>query len=170
MKKFFYFLFIIFLVGCGYKPSSEYQNKIIGDAISPSVRIDITAPQTSIFVKDALRLAIFSVFGKEIDKDANSKIDITSINANIFSIDYDSNGFVKLYRAKVSLNVNFIDKFAKSHSFSVSGTYDFSVTNKSVVDDQLKLNAYKTAAVNALDILYAKITKIGAYYDNKGNS
>ncbi len=161
---------LFFILGCGYRPSSDYQNRVLGDAISPSLKIDITAPQTSIFIKDALRVAIFTVFGKNIDKNATSQINVTSLNANLSSVDYDVNGFANLYRATVVLNCIFIDKFNKKHFLTVSGTYDFSVTNQSILDDQLKLNAYKVAAINALDILYAKITKIGAFYDNKGDS
>lgn len=94
---------------------------------------------------------------------------IIKINANSSSLtplDYDENGFPILYRSSVVLNAEVIDKNKSKRNYTVSGSYDFKVTTDSVITDQLKLDAFKKASINALNKLFAKITKDGAENDN----
>jgi hypothetical protein len=163
----FHFTFFILLIGCGYKPSSYYQNKIIGKNIEAIVDISAKNPRESTFLKDALNDAIYSVFGADIaNKNANTKIILSISSSSLEALDYDENGFPILYRSAVTLIAKVIDKYGKRHKYTVSGNYDFAISPNSVINDQLKLDSFKQASINALNILLAEITKDGAKYDN----
>ena len=95
-----------------------------------------------------------------------SKIIIHKIFANLNILDYDENGFPILYRSEVVLKVTFVSKYGKYFNYILKGNYDFSITSDSIVDEELKLEAYKKATINALNQLLTKITKEGAFYDN----
>jgi len=154
---------ILLFLGCGYKPSSVYQNKIIGDRIKVDVKIDPKNPRETIFLKDAVIDAVYTVFGKNLcTSKCDTYLQVNSSSSNISAIDFDENGYPILYRSSVNLNVNLTDKNGKKRHYSVSGTYDFKVAAQGVVTEQLKLDAYKKASINALNKLIAKITKDGA--------
>ena len=166
--KFFTLNFsLLILIGCGYKPSSVYQNKIIGNNIQANVEISAKTPREDIFLKDALNDAVYTVFGANlVNNNANTKIYLTLASSSISPLDYDENGFPILYRSSVTLNAKVIDKFNKTRNYTISGNYDFAIQPNSVLNDETKLNAFKQASINALNILLAKITKDGVGNDN----
>ena len=168
-KKFFlsfsilHFSFYIFVIGCGYKPSSVYQEKILGNNIKVNVNIDVKNPRETIFLKDAVLDAVYTLLGKDVcyqNCDSVMTIDPRSFSLEI--LDYDQNGFPVLYRSVVSLSVRIKDKNGKIRNYNVSGSYDFRIASNSIIDDETKLNAYKNASVNALNKLFAEIAKDGA--------
>ena len=162
----FNFTFFILLIGCGYKPSSVYQNKIIGKNIEAIVTISAKNPRESAFLKDALNDAVYSIFGANLTKKADTKIILSISSSSLDPLDYDENGFPILYRSAVILKAKVIDKYGKIHNYTVKGNYDFAISPNSIINDQLKLNSFKQASINALDVLLAEITKDGAKYDN----
>jgi len=167
IKKYFVSLFILhftfyIFIGCGYKPSSNYQKKIIGNNINAVVDIDVKNPQKTVFLKDALNDAVYTIFGANIDeKSANTTIKLVIISSSLEPLDYDKNGFPILYRSIVNLRAYVTDKQNKKRVYSVSGTYDFTVSSNSVINDQVKLDSFKKASVNALNKLLSLITKDG---------
>jgi len=162
-----HFTFYIVLSGCGYKPSSIYQNKIIGKDISAEVEISPKRPQKSTFLKDALNEAIYTVFGANlVNKNANTRIILSIDSSSLDPLDYDENGFPILYRSKVTLKAKVIDKFSKTRFYKVDGNYDFAVSPNSIINDQLKLDSFKQASIDALNKLLAEITKDGVKNDH----
>jgi len=157
----------LLLIGCGYKPSSYYQNKIIGKNIKAVVEIDPANPRETIFLKDALNDAVYTILGKNLcENNCDTIIKINASSSNLTPLDYDENGFPVLYRSSVVLKAEVIDKNKSKRNYTVSGSYDFKITTDSVITDQLKLDAFKKASINALNKLFAKITKDGAENDN----
>ncbi|NPA11615.1 MAG: hypothetical protein GXO62_05180 [Epsilonproteobacteria bacterium] len=151
----------LFLLGCGYKPSSYYQNKILTDNIKTKIQIDVKNPRETIFFKDALNDAVYAT-GKEVCKSGcDSVIEVKDFSTSLSPLDYDANGFPILYRAEVNLKADVVGKNLKKR-YNVSGKYDFSISSNSILTDQTKLEAYKKAMINALNKLFAKITKDGA--------
>jgi len=165
---FLFFLFTTaFIVGCGYKPSSTYQNKIIGENIQAVVEISPKTPKESAFLKDALNDAVYTVFGANlVEKNPNTKIMLAINSSSLNPLDYDQNGFPILYRSAVKLKATIIDKFNKKREYLVDGNYDFAVSANSVINDQVKFDSFKQASINALNKLLAEITKDGVKNDN----
>jgi hypothetical protein len=162
-----HFTFLILFIGCGYKPSSVYQDKIIGKNIKAIVKITAKNPRESAFLKDALNDAVYSVFGADlVTNNADTKIYLSISSSSLKPLDYDENGFPILYRSSVTLKAEVIDKYNKTHNYIVSGNYDFAVSPNSIINDQIKFDSFKQASINALNILLAEITKDGAEYDN----
>ncbi|WP_457560322.1 hypothetical protein [Caminibacter sp.] len=161
-----YFTFLTF-IGCGYKPSSVYQQKILGNNIKAVVDIDPKNPRETIFLKDAVNDAVYSILGKNLcTQNCDTILTVSANSSSIYPLDYDQNGLPILYRSKVVLNVTLAGKNKKTFNYSVTGIYDFKVSNDSVLTDQTKLNAYKLASINALNKLFAEITKDGIKNDN----
>ena len=156
MKLLFPFLFLL-VVGCGYKPSTTYTQNIIHQKVKINFEISPKNPKETIFLKDALIDSVYTIFNSKIDdKNPQTIMNVSLLSFNISPIDYDENGFPILYRSKVIIKVT-ID----SKSYVVSGKYDFSISANSVINEQLKLDAFKKAAFNALNNLLTKITISG---------
>ena len=162
MKKLFFFLPLIF-VACGYKPSVDYQNRLLGNQIKTVVNIDAQNPRETIFLKDALNDAVYTILGKNVCyNNCTSTLIINPSFSALDVLDYDKNGYPVLYRSKVVLNVTLKDKNLKIRHYTVNGIYDFRVESQSIVNDETKLNAYKNASINALNKLFATLAKDGA--------
>ncbi len=162
MKKLFFFLPLIF-VACGYKPSVDYQNRLLGNQIKTVVNIDAQNPRETIFLKDALNDAVYTILGKNVCyNNCTSTLIINPSFSSLDVLDYDKNGYPVLYRSKVVLNVTLKDKNLKIRHYTVNGIYDFRVESQSIVNDETKLNAYKNASINALNKLFATLAKDGA--------
>ena len=131
------------------------------------VDIDPAKPRETIFLKDALNDAIYTILGKNVcTQNCDTTIIINPNSSSITPLDYDENGLPILYRSSVVLKAKIIDKNGKVRNYTVSGTYDFKISTNSILTDQITLEAYKRASINALDKLFAKITKDGASNDN----
>jgi hypothetical protein len=149
-------------MGCGYKPSTTYQKNIIGNKIKAVVDIDVKSPEEHVFLKDALNEAIYTLFDSDISNtNANTTINLTVLSSSLSPLDYDENGYPILYRSYVTLKAEILDKNNKKRIYNVNGFYDFAISANSVINDQIKLNAFKRAAINALNKLIAMITKDG---------
>jgi len=154
-------------LGCGYKPSSVYQDNILGNEIKAKVKISAENPRETIFLKDAINDAVYSSLGKNLCYDnCKTVIDIISASSSLTPIYYDENGYPVIYRMEVNIKAKITDKNGRLRIYSVNGSYDFKVESNSILTDQIKLEAYKKASINALNKLFAKLTKDGAYYDN----
>jgi len=154
------------LVGCGYKPSSVYLNKIIVKDIQAIVEISPQKPKESAFLKDALNDAVYSVFNANlVNNNADTKIILSIYSSSLTPLDYDENGFPILYRSAVTLKAKVIDKHSKTHIYTVNGNYDFAISANSIINDQIKFDSFKQASINALNKLLAEITKDGVKHD-----
>jgi len=148
-------------LGCGYKPSVEYQKKVLGERIKTKITIDVKNPRESIFLKDALNDAVFVFLDANVcNINCDSTIEIKKFTTTLTPLDYDVNGYPILYRSKVNLVVK-VDSQKIKKNYYVSGKYDFSIEKDSILTDQQKLQSYKKATINALNRLFSQITKDG---------
>jgi len=154
------FLFFI-LMGCGYKPSSNYTSSILGNSIETEVDIDIKNPTDSVFLKDALNEAVLSVFNAKVKKDGKSKLKLEVLSTSLNVLDYDSNGYPILYRTNASIKAYITDLNNSLNSYTGSGSYDFSIDSNSIISDTLRDNAIKEAFLKALQEIEFKIATRG---------
>ena len=163
----FLLLIPLFFLSCSYKPSIYYQNKLIGEKVNVKVDINVENPRESVYLKDAVIDAIYSSLNKKVCfKDCDTTLIIKPNYSSVQVLDYDENGYPILYRSKVILSSVLIDKNGKKRSYVVSGIYDFRIESESILNDEIKLNAFKNASLNALNKLFALISKDGVSYDN----
>ena len=158
---------LLFFIGCGYKPSTEYTSNILGNKIATSVDIDVQNPTDSVFLKDALNESVLSVFNSKVtSKNPNSKIHLKVNSINISTLDYDKNGYAILYRANASITAYITDKNNTTFSYQGSGSYDFAVNDNASVSDTIRHNAIKEAFLKALQMIEFKIANRGINNDN----
>jgi len=169
----FSLLFLFIFIGCGYRPSSDYTKKILGDKIYTQVYIDINDPENSVLIKDAVNEAVVSKFkSKIVDKKelANTFFYVKFKSKSFTPVAYDRDGYVIAYKAKVLLNITYVDKTGKKGSFDVSGTYDFPIEANSVISDSKRFEAIKFASYKAISEFISRIAIKGLKSNNADNT
>ena len=168
LKNLFISLFIIYyslfiLSGCGYKPSTVFSKKVLGDRIYVDLDINVEEPENSVFIKDAINEAIYDRFRSKLSskKDANTIILVKLENVELTPLSYDKNGYATLYKNSVELKFKVIDKFKKSYKITSIGTFSFGVVGQSVISDKKKFDAIKVASAKAIDKFISKISYYG---------
>jgi len=170
LKKSIYFLFVFIFVGCGYKPTTDYTTPLLGNKISTKVDIDVQNPTDSIYLKDALNESVVNDYKAKLNiKNSTSNIKLKVNSASVSPIGYDQNGYPILYRASVTITAYVTDVKNVITTYSASGSYDFSTTSTSIIDDNTKHNAIKEAFLQALRIIEFKIASKEMNNDNKSN-
>lgn len=168
MKKYLLSLSVVTLLtlglnSCGYKPSSKYSRSITGEKISTNVTISMVDPENTVIIKDAVDSAIVSVFHASlVDRAyADTHLDISMSSPLYIPIEYNIDGYVVAYRAKVSL---FIIRHTKDEikKYTTYGTYDFSVEPNAIITDQERFSAIKNSAAKAIQSFIAKMSAEGS--------
>ena len=168
MKKYLlYFTLLSFLAiglnSCGYKPSSKFSRNVTGEKISTSVYISLVDPENTVVIKDAVDAAVVSVFHNSLveRKDADTHLDIQMSSPAYTPIQYNSDGYVIGYRARVVLHIT-RESGAEKKAYTSYGTYDFSVEPNAIITDQERFNAIKYSAAKAIDSFIAKVSAEGS--------
>jgi len=161
MKKLLIILTIL-LSGCGYRPSSHFTPKTIGQKVYTEVDISLSDPQNAILLKDALHKALYSRFKSRVStkKDANSMIKVTYQSLKFIPLQYDRNGYVVYYQAHISLRFQFI-KGDKKEERVIVGRYEFPIRPSAIISTSLRFQAIERGSMKALD-------KFIAYLESKG--
>lgn len=162
MRSFYLFLSIFILAGCGYKPTSIYTKKVLGDKIYTQVNVYLRDPENSVLIKDAINEAIISRFKSSLapKKDANSELIVKLRGVSFKPLQYDMNGYVIYYRAITTLKVDYKSKDFKK-VFLVSGNYDFPIEPNSVISETKRFEAIRESSKKALDKFVSQISIIG---------
>ncbi len=170
IKRGWFFLSLaLFLVSCGYKPTSIYTKKVLGDNIYVDVSISKVDPQNSVLITDAVNEAVISKFRSNLvpKNKASSKLYISLGKTSFQPIQYDENGYVTAYKTYVTLNSRYIDIKGKSRNINTTGNYDFSIEANSIISDNKRFEAIKFASLKAIDELISKISIRGKIDDYK---
>lgn len=167
MRVLAFFLTLI-LLGCGYKPSSIYAKKALGEKIYADIKIDLREPENTILIKDAINEAIVSRFKGKISNsaEASSKIFVNLKDLEFEPIQYDKNGYIARYRTVVKLQIDYILHDEQKKKIVVDGYYDFLIEPDSIVSDTKRFEAIKNASLKAIDKFISKVSIIG-YMDSK---
>lgn len=171
MNKFFgFFLVVLFISGCGYKPSAHYTQEALGERIHVSVSISRKDPKNSVLIKDAVNESVITRLGGKLsDKEsADTELYVSIGSISFASLLYNTEGYTTSYKATVSLNIKYKRKDGKSENFSTSGEYDFNVAEdeltgvtSSVISDVNRFEAIKYASLDALNEFISKIAVKG---------
>ena len=167
MKKYLLSLGVAFVLiaglnSCGYKPSSKFARNVMGEKISTSVYISLVDPENTVIIKDAVDAAVVSVFHASLVERAyaDTHLDIKMTPPSYKPIQYNSDGYVVAYRAKVILTIIRQTKDTQK-PYTTSGTYDFAIEPNAIITDQERFNAIKYSATKAINSFIAKVSAEG---------
>jgi len=150
------------ITGCGYKPTSIYAKKVLGEKIYTNVKVYLRDPENAVMIKDAINEAVISRFKGSLapKKYADSEIYISLKSVKFKPLEYDKNGYVIYYRAVTTLNIVYKNK-KESRSINLSGNYDFPIEPNSVISDTKRFEAIKESSKKALDKFISQASIIG---------
>lgn len=170
MKKYSQFIIVLLLifitvsiVSCGYKPSSKYARKVLGNKISTSVIISQTDPENSVLIKDAVDRAMIEVFHASLVQRRYSNTHLVlSMSTPVYTpLQYDNDGFIISYRATITLKIRRQTSDLQKN-YTTVGTYDFSVVPNAVLTEQERFDAIKFSSFKAITGFIAQVSAEGA--------
>jgi hypothetical protein len=150
---------MLFVVGCGYKPSSHYINNLFDDSMYAEVRVDRVESENAPYLKDELNKLIYKRFKKVVTSKAlASNYIIASYSGTRFApIAYDKNGYVSRYR--VNCRIKFDMKSKKGRfSKTITSTVQQDIYYSSVLTSSLRIEAIKKGFDKALDEFMAYVS------------
>lgn len=169
MQNFFTsMLLILFLTACGYKPSSQYTQKIMGEKVYTQVDVSLADPENSVLIKDALNKALYTRLKSRATrkKYATSSIYIKYNDISFMPLQYDQNGYVVYYQAVIRLGFRLIkDKFKEKRT--IVGYYGFPIRPSAIISNDLRLKAIEKGSLKALDQFISYLSVKGVLLDDK---
>lgn len=163
MKKIFrlvpIFLICMFVIGCGYKPTSYYAKKQIGERVYVDLYVNIEDPKNSVLIKDSVNEKLSARLGAtlvSLKSQADTFVTVKLNSVALTQTQYDESGFTKLYTVKVTVNTKVINK-GKTNSFNVTGRYDFSIDDSSTISETKRFDAIAIASNRAMDLMLSKL-------------
>jgi hypothetical protein len=154
-------LFVL-LSGCGYKPSAQYAKQVVGEKVSSEVIISMQDPENTVIIKDAIQQAVINRFHASLTKRsaADTHLRIVLNNVSFSPLQYDENGYIVVYRTRVSLQIRRITG-ETSKLYPVSGYYDFVIEPNAIISDQARFEAIQFGAQKAIDGFAARVAAEG---------
>ncbi|AXX94231.1 LPS assembly lipoprotein LptE [Arcobacter ellisii] len=164
-KTLLFFVFTIsiafFINACGYKPSTYYAKKEMEGNVFVKLDVSLEDPRNSVLVKDAVNKILLQKLDSKIVNDRNRADVIMNLGINSVSIttlQYDEEGYNKLYKAEVVIKVEYFRKDdGIKKSFIVDGEYDFSIDIGTTLTDSNRFDAISNASTKAVDEILSKI-------------
>lgn len=162
MKKSLFTLFalvVLLFSGCGYKPSSTYAKEQIQGDVFVDLFVNLEDPKNAVLIKDAMNEILVHRLGSKLvydKKQADTIIDLRLGDVSMSTLSYDDNGFNKLYKASVDINVGYKNKDHQNR-FTVTGTDEFSIDDGAIITDAKRFEAIRAAASKALEEVISKI-------------
>lgn len=144
---------------CGYKPASTYAKKEIKGKVFVNLNVNIEDPKNSVLIKDAMVELLTQKLGnKLVDKKelADTIVNVKLNSVGFGVLQYDENGYIKVYKATASINVGYKNS-ELSRNFNVSGTNEFSIDDGGTISDSKRFEAIKAASNKALNEVISKI-------------
>jgi len=158
---------------CGYKPSSYYAKKTIGDSVYVFVEVLGSDPENAVYIKDAVNEAVITKFRSKLTtmQDAHTKMHIRISSIALTPVQYDRNGYVTLYRMNVALTTIVSKKDGQTlNNITSNGSYDFAVDPNTTLSDEKRFNAIRQSAAKAIDMLISQISVKGSLNDDRSDN
>lgn len=165
IKKVFLFVFSIslalFFNSCGYKSASYYAKQEMQGNVYVKLNVLLEDPRNAVLVKDAVTKILIQKLGSNLvdnAKDADVIMDLGINRIAISALQYDTQGYNKLYKATVYIKVDYFRKDTKKRkTFTVDGEYDFAVDVGGTITDTNRFEAVSKASDQAVDEVISKI-------------
>jgi hypothetical protein len=146
-------IFALFLFNaCGYKPTSHYTKKMIGQTVYTEVEVSLSDPENSVLTKDALNRALYMRLKSHASskEDADSYIKVAYKSIRFIPLQYDKNGYVVYYQAHITLGFTF-EKAEEKEERLIVGRYEFPIRPSAIISNDLRFKAIEQGSIKALD-------------------
>ncbi len=151
MKRYITIAIVLFLVGCGYKPSAHYIKNIIDGSVSVEVKVDPKEPENAAYVKDALHQMILTRFkGSIAPKGKASNHIVASYEGTSFNPVSYENGYITRYRAEIKMDFELITPNG-SFKKDIRSEVEENINASSRLSSALRIEAIKLGMAKALD-------------------
>jgi hypothetical protein len=152
----------LLFTACGYKPSSHYTKKIVGERVYTEVEVSLSDPENAVLIKDALNKALFSRLKSKATRKsrADSSIYVAYDNIRFVPLQYDKNGYVVHYQAYITLGFTFKKKDIIEKK-QIVGRYDFPIRPSAIISNDLRFKAIEQGSIKALDQFIAYLSAKG---------
>ena len=168
--KYLIFLTVItlLLTACGYKPSSQYATKVLGEKVYTEVEVSLSDPENAVLIKDALNRALYTRLKRIVTKreQADSQINIIYEKIRFVPLQYNKNGYVVYYQAHVLLSFSF-QKGDKKETRQIVGRFEFPIRPSAIISNDLRLKAIEQGSLKALDQFISYIAAKGLFSNEK---
>ena len=169
MKKLFILtVAILLLTSCGYKPSSHYTKKIIGERVYTEVEVSLSDPENAVLIKDALNKALYTRLKSKATRKrhADSSIYVAYEKIRFIPLQYDKQGYVVHYQADISLQFRF-EKGEMKENRKMVGRYEFPIRPSAIISNDLRLKAIEQGSIKALDQFITYLSAKGLLVNGK---
>ncbi|EJF7501709.1 hypothetical protein M9122_000676 [Campylobacter upsaliensis] len=159
----------LFIVACGYVPTSKLANNIFDEKVYVNVELSPYDPKNSIFVADTLKEMVISKLGRKLalKHEADDIINVSMNHLEFIPLIYDKNGYVIKYKARLNLNFYVLFKDGGEENFNTSGSYNFDILPNSIISDTARQMAIREASKEAFDEFISVIAIRGAKNNDK---
>lgn len=152
------------LTSCGYKPSSYYAKKQMDGKVFVNLIIDLEEPKTAVLLKDTVNQLLLQKLDSKLvydKKDADIIMDLKIASINMQELQYDEDGYNKLYRSIVNISIDYVKKATKEkNSINVTGEHNFSIDDGTTITDTKRFEAIENASEDALEDVLSKLAII----------
>lgn len=156
----FSFFVIFSFYGCGYKPASQYAKQELSDTVFVKLFVNLKDPRNTVLIKDALIQVLIQKLDKKIVDNEKMADSVMTLNLNSVSmqeLQYDKEGYNKLYKAVVSLAIKYKNSQDIVKQFTLTGEHNFSIDDGTTITDTKRFEAIKNAADDAMDDFISKL-------------
>jgi hypothetical protein len=163
------FFLMIFIIGCGYKPTARLAKSVVGESVYVYVAISRVDPQNTVLIKDAIQAAFVDRFGSKITSrtEADTILDVSLASVDFNPLVYDVNGYIISYRTVTKLRIDYILSSGEKGSVITNGKYDFPIAADSIISDTKRFEAIRYASIDAIDEFTAIVAVKGLQNDRK---
>lgn len=159
MKQVVLFLFLMFFVACGYRPTINVANETLKGNVYIDIPIDIQNIKNSIVIHEAFIDIFSNKFNMNIvNQKHKADLFVTGKLLSVTETQLESvDGYSSSYRETIRLKLSYYGKNTSKKSFEVSDFYDFNVDDDSIVSQNKKDEAIEIAIRNALLLIPSKV-------------
>lgn len=154
-------IFAFLFSACGYKPSSYYAKQEMQGNVFVKLQVSLEDPKNSVLIKDAVnKILIQKLDSRMVDDINNAEVvmNLSIRSVRISALQYDKEGYNKLYKSVVVIGVDYYRKDnGTKKTFTVDGEYDFSIDNGTTISESNRFDAITNASNKAIDEILSKI-------------
>ena len=163
------FLVLVFTIilgitftACGYRPSATYAKQEMRGSVFVRLNVSLEDPRNSVLVKDAVTKILIQKLGSNMvdnEREADVIMDLAISKVTLKTLQYDRDGYNKLYRANVVIDVKYFrkDNDNKIKTFSVDGEHDFAIDKGTSINDSHRFTAITKASDKAVTEILSRM-------------